>query len=164
MEKRHLRNFAVLISMVILTCGCGYKFVKDTPHNIFIYPVTNYSFQPLADIYLTDALKDVFIEYPEYHPVNNEKSAEYTLKVNIKRWEREPMAFSGEKTREIVIARFSVVVEIILNKDGKTVFTDTLEEKIPVSLGGTFYKEEDIISEASKKLASKIYFYIVDKR
>ncbi|MDD3726705.1 MAG: hypothetical protein PHI44_05870, partial [Candidatus Ratteibacteria bacterium] len=149
-------------STVIFICGCVYKFIENSWKNIFVYPITNFSLQPLVDIYLTDALKNVFIEYPEYHLVNDVKDAEYTLKVHIKKWERPPLFFSGEKSREIVIAEFQAETEITLYKNGEVVFADTITENIPVSIAKS-YEEEDILSEASKKLSLKIYFYIVEK-
>jgi len=163
MVKMPLKNCVAIISITILLCGCGYRFLSTTNKTkIFIYPVTNYSLQPLVDVYLSDALRNVFIEYPEYQLVKSQQDAEYTLKVNIKRWEREPLFFSGEKSREIVIARFLIETEIALLKNGKDVFADTVTDKISVSLAKE-YKEEDILADVSKQLAQKLYFYIIEK-
>jgi len=162
MVKMPLKNYVAIISITILLCGCGYKFLSPAKTKIFIYPITNYSLQPLIDVYLSDALRNVFIEYPEYQLVKSPQAAEYTLKVNIKKWEREPLFFSGEKSREIVVARFLIETEIALSENGKDVLADTITDKISVSLAKE-YKEEDILTEVSKKLAQKIYFYIIEK-
>ncbi|MCM8762409.1 MAG: hypothetical protein NC905_02310 [Candidatus Omnitrophica bacterium] len=163
MVKMPLRNCAAIISITVLLCGCGYKFLSTGKTKIFIYPVTNYSLQPLVDIYLNDALRDVFIEYPEYQLVKNLSDADYALKVNIKKWERSPLFFSGEKSREIVIAKFLVETEIELFKGKKIIFTDAIVDNISTSLGKE-YKEEDILTDISKKLALNIYFHIIEKR
>lgn len=163
MEKRHLKNSAVIISMVVLICSCGYKFLSTSKAKIFVSPVVNYSLQPLVDIYLTNALRDVFIEYPEYQPVKNSSDAEYILDVHIKKWERVPLFFSEEKSREIAIAKFSVETEIILHRNGKVILTNTIADNISVSLAKS-YQEEDILYETSKKLALKIYFYILERK
>ena len=163
MVKMLLRNCAAIISITVLLCGCGYKFLSTAKTKIFIYPVTNYSLQPFVDVYLSGALRDVFLEYPEYHPVKNLSDAEYALKVNIKKWERSPLFFSGEKSREIVVAKFLVETEIELSEGEKVIFTDTITENISASLGKE-YEEEDILKDVSKKLAMKIYFHIIERR
>ncbi|MCM8830076.1 MAG: hypothetical protein NC824_03660 [Candidatus Omnitrophica bacterium] len=163
MVKMPLKNCVAIISITFLLCGCGYKFLSTDKTKIFIYPVTNHSLQPLVDVYLTDALRGVFIEYPEYQLVKNLSDADYGLKVNIKKWKRVPLFFSGEKSREIVIAKFLVETEIQLFEGPKIIFTDTIVDNISTSLGKE-YEEESILMDISKKLALKIYFHIIEKR
>ncbi|MCX8081802.1 MAG: hypothetical protein N3D17_00120 [bacterium] len=162
MVKMLLRNY-VVISMTLLLCGCGYKFISNAKAKIFIQPVLNYSLQPLVDIYLTEFLRDVFIKYAEYQPVKNSSDAEYTLKVLIKKWERTPLFFSGERSREIVIAKFIIEAEVILYKGENIVFTDTITDNISTSLGKE-YEEEGVLKDISEKLANKIYFRIIDRK
>lgn len=163
MAKMRTRNFLVIISISLFLSGCGYKFLGSSKTKVFVSPVINQSFRPLADIYLANALRDVFIEYPEYQLVKHPEDAEYTLNVKINKWDRSPLFFSGEKTREIVVARFLIEAEVVLLGNDKVVFTDMIAESVPVSLGKD-YNEERILEDISKNLASKIYFLLVERR
>ena len=142
--------------------GCGYKFLGSSKTKVFVSPVINQSFRPLADIYLANALRDVFIEYPEYQLVKHPEDAEYTLNVKINKWDRSPLFFSGEKTREIVVARFLIEAEVVLLGNDKVVFTDMIAESV------LYHWERIMMRSAFLRISPKIwrqrYIFYLERR
>ncbi|MBN1445994.1 MAG: hypothetical protein JW957_07810 [Candidatus Omnitrophica bacterium] len=154
---------ALLISACFLLSGCGYKFVAGGQPKITVKPVLNYSLQPLADICLSEAVKKVFVEYPDFSLVNSEAAADYVLHLKINRWKRKPVFFSRKDSKDIAIAGFETETEISLFKNGENIFTETVKETFSASLAEE-YREDYVLEKISQKLAEKIYFRVLDKR
>ncbi len=163
MAKLRPKRLALLISACLLLSGCGYKFVTGGQPNINVKPVLNYSSQPLADIYLSEAMRKAFVEYPDFSLVNSEAAANYVLHLRINSWKKEPVFFSRKDSKNIAIAGFYTETEISLFKNGENIFTGTVKETLPVSLAEEF-REDYVLEKISQKLAEKIYFMVLDKR
>lgn len=163
MAKLRPAKLALLISACFLLNGCGYKFVTGEQPKINVKPVLNYSSQPLADFYLSEAIRKAFIEYPDFSLVNSEAAADYVLHLKINRWKRNPVFFSRKDSKEIAIAGFDTETEISLFKNGENVFTETVKETLSVGLAEE-YREDYVLEKISQKLAEKIYFRVLDKR
>jgi hypothetical protein len=162
MAKSRLKRLILLISLIPIFSGCGYKFIAATGKKIFLRPIVNSTLQPNIDIYLNKELRQTLIEYPEFSPVNQEKAAEYLMHIEIKKWERLPLFFSKEGGDEITIAKFQIEVEVAVSKKGGKFTPVTIKDTLSVPLARE-YKEEDILQKTSKKLSDKIYIYLLEK-
>jgi hypothetical protein len=162
MVKFRLERLTLLISIFLVFSGCGYKFISGGGKKVFLQSVLNSTLQSRIDLYLAGEIKKVFVEYPEFSPVNHEDAADYVLQVNIKKWERMPMFFSKEGRDEISIAKFYIETEVVVSRKKQKLFTDLISDVLAVSLVNA-YDEEYILQKISKKLADKIYFYMLEK-
>ncbi len=162
MARYRPERLVLLISAVLLLGGCGYRFISSGGEKIFLRQVSNSTLQPRIGIFLSGELKTTFVEYPGFSPVNSEKDADLALHVNIKKWERLPLFIEKKGTDEITIARFNIETAIAVTRKGQTVMEDTVSDTLSVSLAKE-YDEDGILREISRKLAAKIYFYLLDK-
>lgn len=160
MEKLQLKKY-LLFSLIIFFAGCGYKFIHQKEKKIYIETISNHTFQPQLEIYLDESLRDVINSYPEFSIVNSKKYADCSLKINLLKLVREPLFFSGEKTDEIVNARFNVKFEVILKEKGKLISQKILSEKLSFSLARDF-EEEKILKKLSDEIAVRVYFWLVE--
>jgi len=153
----------LLISIVLLLSGCGYHLIKyNMEKKVFISPFENYSLQPQVEVYTLGKLYEIMLSYPGFAPVKNKENADIVLKGKIKRIERPPVFFSTEKTNEIVMARFSVEIEIAIYKGKKLVSKDLIKESIAVELLNDF-KEEEMLEKLGTQIAKKVFFLLVKK-
>jgi len=129
---------------------------------VFISPFENYSLQPQVEVYTLGKLYEIMLSYPGFAPVKNKENADIVLKGKIKRIERPPVFFSTEKTNEIVMARFSVEIEIAIYKGKKLVSKDLIKESIAVELLNDF-KEEEMLEKLGTQIAKKVFFLLVKK-
>lgn len=162
MVKYRLKKLILLVSLFVICSGCGYRFISEKDKNLFLRPVLNSTLQPRIDLYLSGELKKTFIEYPGFSVVDREGVADYILQVNIKKWERLPLFFSKEGDDEIVIAKFRIETEITLSSQMQKTFSETIVDTFSTSLGRE-YKEDEVHQNISRKLAEKIYFYLMEK-
>ncbi len=168
MEKSRLKNFVLLISIILLFTNCGYKFLREGEKSIFVMPVENLTLTPQMDIYLNSEIRRVFIQNPHFILSSTDGPADIILKIRIIKTSRQPLFYASEDSStsedasEIITAKFYIEAEMELLKEGSLLLKETISETIAFSLS-VGYQEEDVLKSVSEKFASKVYFWMIEK-
>lgn len=162
MGKYRLKKSTLLVSLLFIFGGCGYKFISGINRAVFLKPILNSSMQPGIDLSLSGELKNTLVQYPGFTISGKEADADCILEVNIKKWERFPLFFSTEGDDKIVIAKFRVETDISLSEPARKPFTKTIADTFSISLA-TEYKEDEVLRKISRKLAERIYFLLMER-
>jgi outer membrane lipopolysaccharide assembly protein LptE/RlpB len=161
MAKLSGKNLAVVSLFVFLLSGCGFHHLDMSDTSLCILPVHNVTLQPAMEIYLTQAVKEAYLEYPSFSLVDSDEEADYILKIKLKKFGRIPLFYSDND--RIVSARFITEVEVgILSRD-KIIAEETLSQNFAFSLKQD-YREEEILRKVSRELARKIYFWTINEK
>ncbi len=161
MKKLPRRNcLLVSIFFLLLLSGCGYQILNlASEKKVYISVFENLTLQPQMEIYIIKNLREKIMSYPLFNLVEDKKDADIIIEGKIEKFWREPLFFSSEDTRDIVMGRMWIEIEVKIEK-GENVWSEKIKENIGVPLVEE-YEEEKVLEKLGEEIARKIFFILV---
>ena len=160
MKKLPRRNCLLVSIFLLLLSGCGYQILNlASEKKVYISVFENLTLQPQMEIYIIKNLREKIMSYPLFNLVEDKKDADIIIEGKIEKFWREPLFFSSEDTRDIVMGRMWIEIEVKIEK-GENVWSEKIKENIGVPLVEE-YEEEKVLEKLGEEIARKIFFILV---
>lgn len=161
MDKSAGRKTLLFLNLLLLASGCGYHLVNHRSDNrLYLAALANDTLQPQLEIYVLDGLKEKILDYPGFLLVSNQSQADWLVTGRITRFEREPLFFSPQDADKIVLAKFTVGLNLKVGKPGCAFREETVEEHVAVALTPS-YQEEEMLEKIGRQVADKVFFRLL---
>lgn len=163
MEKLLIKKLIKIISLIsfLFISGCKIEKNFSEKNKIYLEKMMDYSDQPQLIFFLTNGIREVILKYQGFTIVNSEEEADYSLKIEIEKFERIPLFFSKEDSNDIAGAKFDIEWKVKIKEKGEVIFEKNLNYNFSFPTYRN-YEEEKILNEISEKIARMTYYVLMD--